>query len=249
MADPWYMPKAAQSDNLAAALATASALSRQLAGWKTGTLAPVERNIVTGELRPAVPMFVQDAVRGVMAPGKAIRGEYGLTATPDGRVSYDGMAEDAAALAGTVTLGAGAMPRPAGVLDMGFKAYHGTDAVFSKFDPAKIGKNDPGHLGKGFYFSTDERVAKGFPITMEADIGTENPLKVALPDFRTDKRFVVREALGLPKDATAEEVTKAAKKAGFDSVELDYSPTGYNAKEIVVFDDKKINVLSTEARR
>lgn len=100
------------------ALAAASAASQRLSSWKTGMLAPVDRNIVSGELRPAVPMFVQDAIRGVMAPGKAMRGEYGLTATPDGRVSYDGMAEDAAALAGTVGLASAPIPKPANALGM-----------------------------------------------------------------------------------------------------------------------------------
>lgn len=111
------------------ALAAASAASQRLSSWKTGMLAPIDRNIVTGALRPAVPMFIQDALRGMAAPGNAVRGEYNqVQVGPDGSVSqFDPrMMDDAAALAGSVTLGSGAIPRPLGTLDMGVKIFHGS---------------------------------------------------------------------------------------------------------------------------
>lgn len=46
--------------------------------WERGMLAPVERNPETGELRWAMPQIMIDAIGGMMAPGKAARGEYGL---------------------------------------------------------------------------------------------------------------------------------------------------------------------------
>lgn len=121
MADPWYMPQAPMSSSLASALSAASALSRQLSGWKTGTLAPVERNIVTGDLRPAIPMVVQDAMRGMAAPGNALRGGYDqLQVGPDGSVSqFDPrMMDDAAALAGTIGVSGGAVPKAPNTLGM-----------------------------------------------------------------------------------------------------------------------------------
>jgi hypothetical protein len=97
-------------------------------------------------------------------------------------------------------------------------AYHGTDSEFSIFDPEKIGSaTDDGHLGQGFYFSTDPRVIAKRAVGMPVYLRAENPLIVSMPDFKTDKRTLVPRDLG-----------------DHDSVILDYSPTGYDHKEIMV---------------
>lgn len=82
--------------------------------WRRGSLAPVERNEQTGELRPAVPGVILSAVDALMAPGKAARGEYGVEVNSEtGAVSPfpAEMMDDASALAGLVGGGA---PQAAG---------------------------------------------------------------------------------------------------------------------------------------
>jgi hypothetical protein len=124
------------------------------------------------------------------------------------------------------------------------KAYHGSPQDFQTFDMAKAGTTtDVGHLGKALYFSTDPRVAAPAAHRYEVALQELSPLRLELPNFRTDKAHVVREALGLPPSATANEVTAAAQARGYNSVVLDYSPTGYQAQEIAVFDDKLVDVL------
>lgn len=130
------------------------------------------------------------------------------------------------------------------------QAFHGTNALFDAFDASKMGSaTDSGFLGRAFYFSTDPRVAESSKYTVEADVGLNNPLSIALASFRDDKRDIVRKALGLPSDATAEEVTKAARERGHDGVELDYGPTGYHHKEIAAFDADKIRDIKRRANR
>jgi hypothetical protein len=120
-------------------------------------------------------------------------------------------------------------------------AFHATKNKFDKFDASKIGARDEGHLGRGFYFMTDEAgAARGDPIVREDQIALDNPLQIKLPDFFTDKRHVVRDALGLPKTASVEDVTSALRAAGHDGVILDYSPTGYGHSEIMVMDAEHI---------
>lgn len=96
--------------------------------------------------------------------------------------------------------------------------YHGTDNDFSAFNMEKIGSaTDAGDLGRGFYFSTDPRVIGQRKVGMPAYLRAENPLRVEMPNFRTDKRSLV------PRDL-----------ADYDAVILDYTPTGYLHKEILV---------------
>lgn len=112
--------------------------------------------------------------------------------------------------------------------------YHGTDAHFTEFDETKAGKRDGGHLGRGIYFSTDANVGKTNLHQMQALLVVKNPLRVSLPNFKTDKRDVVRKALSLGADATPEQVTARLKKQGHDAVVLDYSPAGYPHQEVMV---------------
>jgi SPP1 gp7 family putative phage head morphogenesis protein len=112
--------------------------------------------------------------------------------------------------------------------------YHGSTKDFEKFDTTKVGTStDEGWLGSGTYFSTDKRVAHYYPLAYETRVTLKNPLKIEIKDFRTDKRDVVREALGLPKTASVSEVTKALIDKGHDGVVLDMSPSGYKATEVM----------------
>ena len=125
------------------------------------------------------------------------------------------------------------------------RAYHGSPSEFQQFDVAKSGSaTDAGWLGKGGYFSTDARVAEKSAHQYAAEIGLKNPLRLKMPDWKTDKKSVVRDALGLPKASTAEEVTAAARAKGHDGVVLDYSPAGYMHQEIAVFDNAAVRGLT-----
>lgn len=125
----------------------------------------------------------------------------------------------------------------------GLTAYHGTDVEFSAFDPSKIGTTtDQGFLGRGFYFSTDPAVGRSSKHTLTVKLDIKKPLRVDLPDFRTDKRQVIRDALGLPRTASPEEVTAALRGRGHDSVILDYSKAGYKQQEIMVPDADRIAI-------
>lgn len=109
--------------------------------------------------------LINGTVSAVSAPGKAANGFYDLLVDPNtGENYYGGMAEDASNLAGMMTLGAGAIPRPAGTLDMGFKAYHGSPHDFDKFDMSKIGTGvgAPDAYSRGLYFSGAEKNAEHF---------------------------------------------------------------------------------------
>jgi hypothetical protein len=119
-------------------------------------------------------------------------------------------------------------------------AYHAAEQPFASFDPTRMGTNDPGHLGQGFYFSTDPAIGRSSPTTLAADLNVQNPLKVSLPDFKTDKQVIVRDALRLSGDASAQDVTSALVAKGHDGVMLDYSPTGYTHQEIMVPDAGQI---------
>lgn len=130
---------------------------------------------------------------------------------------------------------------------MGATVYHGSPHVFDKFDLSKAGSTtDAGQLGRGIYFSTDKRAAASSPNVYASDVNMSSPLRIEMPDFYTDKTSLIRKALGLPKSATAEDVTKAAQARGHDGVILDYSPTGYQHQEYAVFDPAQVKILSRE---
>mgnify|MGYP003643679938 CR=1 FL=1 len=137
------------------------------------------------------------------------------------------------------------------------RAYHATNEEFEGFDSNFIGSStDSGHLGHGFYWTTDPKIneprdplvkGKRKNRLVEANLTLNNPLEVSLPDWRTDKRAVVREALGLPETATARDISAALSAKGHDGVVLDYSPTGYNHQEIMVLDANQISPLTNKA--
>ena len=123
-------------------------------------------------------------------------------------------------------------------------AYHGTDADFDAFDAAKIGSStDEGFLGRGFYFSTDPNIGRTNRRTMQVSLDIGNPLNLEMAKWGTDKRNLIRDALGLAHDSSADTVTSEILRQGFDSVRLDYSRLGYLHAEVVVFDPARVKIL------
>ena len=123
-------------------------------------------------------------------------------------------------------------------------AYHGTDADFDAFDAAKIGSStDEGFLGRGFYFSTDPNIGRTNCRTMQVSLDIGNPLNLEMAKWGTDKRNLIRDALGLAHDSSADTVTSEILRQGFDSVRLDYSRLGYLHAEVVVFDPARVKIL------
>jgi hypothetical protein len=122
------------------------------------------------------------------------------------------------------------------------RVYHGTDASFEAFDAARIGsRTDEGQIGHGFYFSTDQNTARSTDTSVvPAYLSIQNPLRISLPNFRSDKRAIVRSTLGLSESASGREVTDAATAAGYDGIALDYAPTGYGHQELVAFQPEQI---------
>jgi hypothetical protein len=125
---------------------------------------------------------------------------------------------------------------------VGMMAYHGTNTKFNKFKDALANTRDEGWLGKGHYFSTDPNVARANKYVANVDLEANKPYELAMPDFSTDKRDLIRSALNLEKTASAKDVTNKLKELGHDSVVLDYSSTGYKNKEILVFGGKQANI-------
>ena len=125
---------------------------------------------------------------------------------------------------------------------VGMIGYHGTNTKFNKFKDALANTRDEGWLGKGHYFSTDPNVARANKYVANVDLEANKPYELAMPDFSTDKRDLIRSALNLEKTASAKDVTNKLKELGHDSVVLDYSPTGYKNKEILVFGGKQANI-------
>ena len=125
---------------------------------------------------------------------------------------------------------------------MGLTAYHGTNTKFNKFKDALANTKDEGWLGKGHYFSTDPNVARANKYVANVELEVNKPYELVMPNFSTDKRELIRTALNLEKNATAKDVTNKLQELGHDSVVLDYSPTGYKNKEILVFGGKQANI-------
>jgi len=119
----------------------------------------------------------------------------------------------------------------------GITAYHASPTIFDQFDIKKIGSTtDSGYLGHGGYFSTDPNIARNTPEknTLKFDINYKNPLKLSFPSWEANKKDIILNELNLPKTSSSLDISKELKKRGYDSVELDYSPVGYNQKEIMM---------------
>jgi hypothetical protein len=123
-------------------------------------------------------------------------------------------------------------------------AFHASTHEFDAFDVAKAGtRTDDGFLGRGLYFSTDSKVARKGEHLYEVGVRLKKPLVLQSKTWSTvEKKKLVREALGLPMTASADDVTKAARAAGYDGVVLDNSPVGYMQEEIVVFSNEQVGI-------
>lgn len=136
--------------------------------------------------------------------------------------------------------------------------YHGTNAVFDKFDQSKIGSaTDDGIFGRGFYFSNDKKFAVQAPKggakhIMEVQPRLDNPLD--LSKFKTKKDLA--EYLGMSEDALYQQdeggmirpsysqvgqFTSHVKEMGHDGVLVPHSKYGGRGDELVVFDANRID--------
>ena len=138
----------------------------------------------------------------------------------------------------------GDVPKGGPVLPKKFRAFHAAQTEFKTFDPLRVGsKTDPGQLGEGFYLSTDVNIGRTAPVTLETNVTLNNPLHLRMPNFRTGKRDLINEALGLPKNSDSKTITKALRAQKHDGVILDNTPTGYKQQEIMVIDNSNISIL------
>lgn len=176
-------------------------------------------------------------------------GRFWNLATGRGKAAYTGADMPALAASGNEAIDAGtgwATTTP-------IRGYHASPNAFDRFDINKAGSTtDAGDLGRAVYFTTDAQTAMSPPFAgpgtkmphrYEAALSVKNPLELLFPSWSADKGKLIREKLGLPADATAREVAEKAQSLGHDSVALDYSPVGYDAKEIAVFDTDLIDIL------
>jgi hypothetical protein len=186
--------------------------------WEVGQLLPIRKNRVTGDYDWAVPQVVTGTLNALSVPGKAARGEYPLVIDPETGVNYfEGMAEDAASLASTLTMGAGLAPVRGASLGMGFRGFHGSPHDFDRFDMSKIGTGEGAQAyGRGLYFAENQGVAEQYsklPIQLQeiesrvaaaAAGGTVND-----PAIKTAKNFLIGRA-------DFDEAVQAAKAAASD---------------------------------
>ena len=130
------------------------------------------------------------------------------------------------------------------------EVYHGTDAIFDKFDKSKCGsRTDPGFFGVGTYFVDDIENAKRWgKYVVTARITLQNPLKVnGITDFVTktgQQRIDPKLSKDEQKKAYAKEmrrITDLLIKNGYDGVEY---VRENGVKQYVVFDPSNIEIKS-----
>lgn len=125
--------------------------------------------------------------------------------------------------------------------------YHGTDALFDRFDESKIGTStDEGLLGRGIYFGTDPQVARSSKYRLEVYVNVKKPVTVEMETWFDSKKDLVTRALNIDKNSSARDVTRAAKEQGFDGVVLSYEKLGYPHKEICVFNADQTMILNQQ---
>jgi len=120
--------------------------------------------------------------------------------------------------------------------------FHGTDVdEFEKFDLGKAGSTtDEGFLGTGVYLSTDPQIARNHKTKISAVVDKNvSLLKLKMHKWEGDKKKLANDAVGTT-GLTGTALRDAISKAGFGGVELDYSPLGYNHKEVAIYDPKHI---------
>ena len=146
--------------------------------------------------------------------------------------------------------------------EMGFDVdnpvYHGTrtkgDAIDAFYLEKAGSKTDAGYMGKGIYFGND-KTANVYAGHYEFDPGhfpeggavypsylaLKSPLRLddKIENGRSvDLELLARDALGLPREATAEQVTQEALRQGYDGAI--YSRGAGKYQEYVVYQPEKI---------
>lgn len=202
--------------------------------------AMIERGLGVGQFLPGIgdAIDVRDAFDYAgQAVGAGLEGDWGRLGTAGSLAAIAAMG----ALPGVDAPNVKQMDEAA----QGIRAYHGSPYDFDQFDISRAGSTtDGGQLGRAVYLSTDPRVADiKSKHRYEVEASLSNPLRLEMPDFRTDKTGLITERLGISRDSSPAAITEAAKARGYDGVVLDYAPTGYAGKEIAVFDDKLISIL------
>jgi hypothetical protein len=145
--------------------------------------------------------------------------------------------------------------------------YHGTNVDFAHFNEGAAGSSwDAGKLGKGFYFSTDPRLAGSYAMNARAKtredaahimpvyLRVENPLEIGPLDWKAgenlwDKLRDFSEQAGIkidpvsdpdsnqPNPAWSEPFRDALRRFGYDGVRLNF---GDGHQELVAFDPEQI---------
>lgn len=145
--------------------------------------------------------------------------------------------------------------------------FHGTNVDFDAFKSDKTGSSwDAGKLGKGFYFSTDPRLASSYatnaraksrddaPSIMPVYLSIQNPLEIGPLDWQAgenlwDKLRDFSEQAGIdidpvsdpdsnqPNPEWSEPFRDALKRFGYDGVMLKFSD---GHQELVAFDPEQI---------
>lgn len=128
-----------------------------------------------------------------------------------------------------------------------WRVYHGTDAEPEKaFDLETLqAPGEPGLLGSGIYFSTDKEVGRDTRNLLSANVSLRNPLKLALPDWKTNKTDLINSALGT-EGLKGGDLTQDLKKKGYDGVTVDYSPVGYNHTEVMALHPEQVRDVENE---
>ena len=122
----------------------------------------------------------KDAYQAMKLPGDVYAGRIDPLST-------EGI-DKSNALASLLTLGAGAVPKPRGALNMGIKAYHAGPHEFDKFDMSKIGTGEGTQMeGRGLYFGEQEDVARFYrESTPKEELA--RILRAAQPDLRPEQQ-------------------------------------------------------------
>lgn len=145
----------------------------------------------------------------------------------DGKIdprSEEGI-QRAADMAGTITLGAGAVPAEANSLRAGIKAYHGSPHDFDKFSLDKIGTGEGAQAyGHGLYFAENKGTADFYrqAITdhpkFQSAVFNEALARHGLQDL-THGRGTLHQMLGEMESEGIDAAT-AAKRAQWQNIEL-----------------------------
>jgi hypothetical protein len=111
--------------------------------------------VTEADYQQAKAMFVDP----IMGFGRLVGDVYAGRADPSSDEAIGRVAD----MAGTMTLGAGAIPAKGAELGMGIRAFHGSPHDFDRFDMSKIGTGEGAQAyGHGLYFAENEGVARQY---------------------------------------------------------------------------------------